>query len=257
MTITYTNETNGLSCAFSTATPLMFIEGFDGSSCGAEAVTYKPLEFNGQRFISSNLTARTIMLTVNVGGILNGRYSRKEALKRWDEILRVFVPTDYGTLTVTDGDSTRFIRCRTAESPAKTEILPFLFRSEIQFIADLPLWFDGEENVIDPLPHGSSTVNNPCGLEVPLIIEVPSSTTLFQLVNATSGKQLKMLNTTGIDYTIDTAACTVTAASGELINHMLSVDSEFFGFVPGDNSLVASGGGDVVIRWRKAYMGGG
>lgn len=47
--ITFTNEVNGLSAAFSTDTPLMFPESFDGCSCGSEAITYRPLEYNGQR----------------------------------------------------------------------------------------------------------------------------------------------------------------------------------------------------------------
>lgn len=253
MRVLFENEQNGLWTDFSTETPLMFLEKINGNSCGCEAVTYKPLEFDGQRFISANLTARTVEVSVNFGGKENGRFSRKAALARWEEIQRVFVPGQYGKLTWTDGENSRFIRCRTSETPAISEILPFLFGAKFELVADLPLWFDTVENEMG-FVSGQNIINNPCGLTVPFCLDIPAGAGVFILNNLTSGKLLKMLNT-GESYTIDTAACTVTTSGGELVNNRLSVDSEFFGLVPGDNTFMASGSGTFYIRWRKAYMG--
>lgn len=255
MKITYLNEQNGLSAEFSTTTPMMFMEKFNGNSVGADAVTYRPADYDGQRFISANINPRTVQLTVNFGGKLDGRYSRAEALKRWEEIQRVFVPGIYGVLTLSDGENSRFIRCRTSALPNPSEILPFLFRAEIEFIADLPLWFDGEENAVQ-LTSGTTTINNPCGITAPFLVEVPAGTTAV-LLNTTSGKVLKMLNNLSEAYTIDTSACTVTTGSGALVNNQLSVDSEFWGLVPGDNVIVASGISGAVLRWRRVYLGVG
>ena len=88
---------------------------------------------------------------------------------------------------------------------------------------------------------------------MPFLLDIPAGAGVFMLNNLTSGKVLKMLNVSGA-YTIDTANCTVTSG-GELVNNLLSVDSEFFGLVPGDNTFVSSGSGSFEMLWRKAYMG--
>lgn len=138
--ITYTNSVNGLSAEFSSDNPLMHLDlkNFDGSSVGATSVTYKPVEFDGQRVISTNLSARTIILPIQFTAKVNGRYSRAAALDKWAEILKTFVPLHSGTLTWTDGTKSRRITCRTLETPQITEILPYLFSAQIQLVADYP-----------------------------------------------------------------------------------------------------------------------
>lgn len=252
--VTYANEINGLSCTFSTDTPLMFPEDIDGCSCGCDAITYRPLNLNGQRFVSSTLTARTVVLTVNFGGISGGKYSRKEAFKRWEEIQRVFVPGNMGTLTWTNGTESRFIKCRTAETPKPSELLPYLFRAAFSLTADYPMWFDSVENVAQ-LSTGGVTIENPCGLEVPFIAEVSAASDVFVMVRMSDGAGIGLANRINEDFTIDTAACTVTTASGELVNNQLNVNSQFFGILPGTNRFNVAGHGVVTLKWRKAYMG--
>lgn len=256
--ITFVNETNGLSVEFSTTTPFMFLENFNGSSCGAEAVTYRPLEYDGQKFITANLNPRTITFTINIGGKTGRYYSRKEALSRWDYVRRVFVPGQYGTLTWTDGKSSRFIRCRTSETPACDEILDFLFSARFEMIADSPLWFDTVQHYKKVTGNHWSLENN-CGIAVPLLIVVEEDVDAFSMAFKYNGKQygIGMGNTIGEQFTIDTAACTVTTKSGELVNHMLTVNSEFFKLPPGITEFVSAGGGTVEFYWRDAYIGTG
>lgn len=250
---TYTNAVNGLSCTFSADNPMMFLESIDGCSCGSEAITYRPLNLNGQRFVSSTLTARTVQLTVNFGGISEGKYSRSEAMKRWEEIQRVFVPGDMGTLTWTNGTESRFIKCRTSETPKPSELLPYLFRASFSLTADDPLWFDSVENVVE-LTNGV-TIENPCGIEVPFIAEVSTSVSAFSMARTSDGAGIALANRINEPFTIDTAKCTVTTASGELVNNQLSVNSQFFGILPGINRFAVASFGSVTLKWRKAYMG--
>lgn len=256
--VTFTNEVNGLSVTFSTDTPMMFLEKLDGCSCGSSAVTYKPLDFDGQRFISSALNPRTIQLTINFGGRSGKLYSRSEALKRWEEIQKTLVPGQMGTLTWTDGINSRFIRCRCGDLPLPTEILPFLFRAGFSLVADIPYWKDSAENVVDFGGSGSGEVviNNDCGIAVPVIIEVGTADDIFLLANRTTGEALGFAEDLGEGFTIDTENCTVTTDSGELVNHKLLIDSSFFYLAPGENTLkfmdYTSG---VVLRWRRAFMG--
>ena len=84
--ITFTNETNGNSVSFSTDNSKMFLEEFDGNTCAGAAITYKPAEYDGQRFISANLNARTITFTVNFTATSGGKHSYSGAVAKWDEI---------------------------------------------------------------------------------------------------------------------------------------------------------------------------
>ncbi len=117
--LTYTNIVNGLSAEFSSENPLMHLnlKEFDGSSAGAAAVTYKPVEFDGQKTISANLAARTVVVPVEFSAKSGGRYSRSSALAVWEHLMRVFVPLHEGWLVWADGKSSRRIKCRTAETP--------------------------------------------------------------------------------------------------------------------------------------------
>ncbi len=252
--ITFENEINGLSCEFSTDTPMMFLESFDGCSCGSDAIVYKPIDYDGQQFISSNLTARTVQFTVNFGGKSGGKYSRELALSRWQEIQKVFVPGHTGTLTWTDGKESRFIKCRTNETPLPTEILPYLFRAGFSLTADSPMWFDTVENVVDFGSGGSVTIENNCGLEVPFILEAEGAD-IFALASVAANARIQFAQEVGGTLIIDTAACAVTSRSGELINNRLSVTSEFFNIMPGTNKFNYAGADGVTIRWRKCYMG--
>lgn len=253
--ITFTNEVNGLSVTFASDTPAMLLESFDGCSCGAEAITYRPLNYDGQRFVSSTLTARTIQFTASFGGMRNGRYSREDALNKWNEISRVFIPGNVGTLTWTDGINTRLIKCRAESVPMPTEVLPFLLRAEFSLVADNPLWFDSVEKVI---PFTSNLeIYNPCGIPVPFVLDVESdrSQVAFAIRSRTLKKVLMVtIYKTDEPFMVDMANCTVTSASGELWNHLLAVNSAFFYIVPGLNDIDMLFSRKAALRWREAYL---
>ena len=254
--ITYTNSVNGLSCTFSNDAPLMYLESIDGCSCGAQDIIAKPLDYDGQRFISSSLNARTVQFTAQFGGILDGRYSRAEAMKRWQEIQRVFIPGQIGVLTWTDGTESRFIECRAAEMPNFSQILPFLFRVSFSMTADYPYWQDSVENIVN---YSASTlsaiITNDCGIAVPFIVEATPAADILVIYNRTTDKGIAFANTVSETIYIDTRECTVKTASGEYCNHLLTVDSEFFELVPGDNDIAWLGTPSAAtLTWRKAYM---
>lgn len=254
--ITYTNSVNGLSCTFSNDTPLMFLESIDGCSCGAQDIVAKPLDHDGQRFISSSLNARTVQFTAQFGGISDGRYDRTEAMKRWQEIQRVFIPGDRGVLTWTNGTDSRFIVCRTAEMPNPSQLLPFLFRVSFSLTADYPYWQDSVENIVSYSTTMSSTIiTNDCGIAVPFIVEATPGADIMLIYNRTIDKGIAFSTPLSETIYIDTRACTVTTSSGEYVNHLLTVDSEFFRLAPGDNDVAWLGVPTAAtLKWRKAYM---
>lgn len=266
--ITYTNSVNGLSAEFSSDNPLMHLDlkNFDGSSVGATSVTYKPVEFDGQRVISTNLSARTIILPIQFTAKVNGRYSRAAALDKWTEILKTFVPLHSGTLTWTDGTKSRRIACRTLETPQITEILPYLFSAQIQLVADYPYWEDVEEQSLILSMYNSTaemSVNNTCGIPLPFCIDVPAGLSKWGIHGWLKG--VKNIGTLAFHAaleqpcTIDTKNCTVTAADGTLVNNLLTADSSFFRIVPGTNVFLYMNtyteNDTATLRWRNLYMG--
>lgn len=235
---------------------MMFLEAIDGNSCGAQAITAKPLDYDGQRFISSSLNARTVQLTVQFGGVAEGKYSHAEAMNRWQEIQKVFVPGDMGVLTWTNGKDSRFIECRAVETPNFSRLLPFLFRVSFSLVADYPYWQDSTENVVSyTVNTPSAIINNDCGISVPFIVEATPDVDLLVLYNRTTAKGIAFANTVTETIYIDTRECTVKTASGVYCNHLLSVTSEFFQLVPGENDLGWIGApAGATLRWRRAYM---
>lgn len=253
--ITFENSVNGLSATFSSDDPKSLLESFDGCSCGAEAITYRPLNYDGQRFVSSTLTARTIQFTASFGGTSNGKYSREGAIRAFEQAQRVFIPGQVGTLTWTDGVNTRFIKCRADSVPLPSEVLPFLFRADFTLTADNPLWFDSAENVqtFANIPLHTFDISNDCGFPVPFVLNAQNDPSgAFAMATAQGG--LAFIADIGEPFTIDMAECTVTSASGKLCNNVLSASSTFFPLMPGNNHFSYAGSKKVEIRWRKAYL---
>ena len=260
--ITYENYLNGLSISFSNDNPRMFLAGFDGNSAGATAITYKPAEFDGERFVSANLDARTVTFAAEWSVISGGKYSVKGALRKWEEIQRVFVPGNMGKLTWTNGSKTRFIECRTEATPNFSYKLPFVLHAEFALIADYPYWQDTTENVFNfgenPSLRDQITVTNNCGIAVPFIFTCSQGwPALFGL---SADKVISLLGDapSGL-VVVDTRNCTVTV-NGVLCNQYLNAQSEFFGLLPGDNlfRIMNMNTGTLrncVMRWRDHYLG--
>lgn len=270
--ITFTNAINGLTVEFSTETPLQFLADFDGNSAGSNAIVYQPLALNGQKLIRTSLSARTITATVNVGGVVGGKYSRAAARARWEEIQKVLVPGDVGRLTWTDGTVSRFIDCRTEATPKTSEVLPFMISATFAFVADSPLWFDTEEQVLTFESSAAFLYTNDCGIAVPFIYEVETGSSsaapwlLVVPLNGADSFGLALFENVPANSrcVIDTADCTVKLYEGGssdyvLSNHLLSTNSAFGYLHPGENRLMCawSSGCTARLRWHKAYMGVG
>lgn len=259
--LTYTNLTNGLTAEFSSESPTMHLNlaDFDGCSLGASAISYKPVELDGQKLISTSLNARTIVVPVEISARADGRFSRAGALAAWEQLLKVFVPLHEGWLTWTDGTNSRRIKCRTAEVPQLTQTLPFLFSATVSLIADFPYWESLTEHSIAVTASAAAvTVNNTCGLAVPLCVDVPAGGSAPLIYNRTTGCGLSFAIAPEQSCTVDTRECTVTLADGSYANHLLSVESEFFRLAPGNNELQVLGTGTsntATIRWKDMYTG--
>ena len=257
--ITFTNETNGNAVSFSTDDSTMFLEDFDGNTCPSTAVTYKPAEYDGQRFISANLNARTITFTVNFTATSDGKHSYSGAAEKWDEIQAVFVPGQYGTLVWADGTNSRQIRCRTEGTPCPAlKCRPSLFTATFSLVADKPLWYDTVANTIEITgSYTVYTINNDCGIAVPFVLDVDLYAPFIYSNTAETGLAFSSECSSGV--TVDTDECTVYCGD-ELVNNLLTASSEFFKILPGANVIqvlpgIGSGGGTGTLTWYKAYMG--
>lgn len=259
--ITYENYSNGLSASFSTDSPQAFLAEFDGNSVGSTAIVYKPAEFDGDRFISANLNARTVTFTAEWYGVKNSRYSIEKSYGKWAELQRVFIPGDMGKLTWTNGSDTRFIECRTSELPNFTRISGCKLSAGFKLTADYPYWQDVAERIFDFTEleiFERVTVNNGCGIAVPFIFKCGGGMPIIFnfTMNAMLGLEIPE-GTSGI-IEVDTRRCTVTN-DGVFCNQYLFPKSQFFKLLPGDNLITIAGGeyAETLCRmiWHDHYPG--
>lgn len=266
--ITYTNYLNGLSATFSNRDPQRFLADFDGNSVSATAIAYKPAEFDGQRFISANLNARTITFSAQWSVIgYSGRFSDSAAFAVWEDLQKVFVPGQYGKLVWTNGrGKTRFIECRTEATPKLTQKFPHVLGADFKLIADLPYWQDEKENVfVFPRPHSlHNTVVNGCGIPVPFIFMCERGFPYFGRSNSASGVDNETLtlipdgSEQNEPVVIDTGARTVTIG-GKPAEKYLTSAAEFFSLNTGENDFFCTDAngdlGECKLIWHDHYLG--
>lgn len=264
--ITFENSVNGLSATFSTDTPAWFLADFDGSSTACTAITYKPADFDGERFISANLDAKTITFTANWYGVSGGKYSASAANAFREELQRVFVPGQMGKLTWTNGTKSRFIECRTVEFPVIKRIFGSCFSAEFKLVADYPYW-QGEVHsyVFEGIYPAYRAINltNSCGVAVPFVFTSTHPYIALALYNPRSGViALTEGNYSGA-LAVDTRKCLVTL-NGEAANQYLSPQSTFFKLPPGDFEMrilnvssQAQINAGTNLTWHDCYIGVG
>ena len=250
--VTFENNVNGKTITFATDTPELFLESFDGNSLGSTPIVYKPLNYDGQRFISSNLNPRTIEMSVQFVGVENGRYSREKANATWREIAGTFAPGHSGRLTWTDGTKSRYIDCRIEEFPNRSQLLPWLFEAKLSLVADRPLWFDTAENTAT-ISHDSNVLTNSSDVAVPFEwVFTVSGDTVFSLARKDDGATFGFTSSESGTYTVNTADCTVKDASGNLCNQHVSPEASYFWLLPGANNFVVAGG-TAAAKWHDGY----
>ena len=258
--ITYENYSNGLSASFSRDDPRMFLAEFDGNSVGSTAITYKPAEFDGDRFISANLNSRTITFTAEWYGVKDGRYSIKESYRMWEQLQRVFVPGQMGKLTWTNGIESRFIECRTSDLPNFSRLIGSKLSSDFQLVADYPFWQNVKEHIFDFSGYNISdliTVTNSCGIAVPFIFTCSGGNPFLANMTAGAFISLRRPDNAGA-VEIDTRRCTVTS-DGVLCNQYLTADSSFFKLMPGGNAIRIESmnfqENNCKMTWHDHYLG--
>lgn len=258
--ITYENYSNGLSAYFANDSPRSFLAEFDGNSVSSTAITYKPAEFDGERFISANLNSRTITFTAEWYGVCKGKFSIEESFRMWEQLQRVFVPGNMGKLTWTNGRETRFIECRTSELPNFTRVIGNKLSAEFKLVADYPYWQDVKERKFDFSKYSLSDtiiVTNECGIAVPFMFTCSDGNPVLANMSVPAVIALnRPENSTAV--VIDTRNCTVTAG-GELCNQYLDADSTFFKLLPGENEMYIGNWGSTnkncFMTWHNHYLG--
>lgn len=259
--ITFVNYQNGLSATFASDCPTAFLAAFDGNSVSSTDVTYKPAEFDGDRFISASLNARTVTFSAEWYGVRDGRLSMDVSYKQWEQFQRVFIPGNMGKLTWTNGRVSRFIECRTAELSNFSLVIGNKLSAQFKLTADYPYWQDVEERSFDFSGYILTdvvNVTNDCGIAVPFVFTCSGGMPV--LINHTADATIHLNrpeNTSNV-VVIDTKQCTVTC-DGELCNQYLDAHSEFFKLLPGDNLMrianLGSTGNNCIMKWHDHYLG--
>lgn len=258
--ITYENYSNGLSAYFANDSPQSFLAAFDGNSVGSTAITYKPAEFDGERFISANLNSRTITFTAEWYGVCDGKFSIEESFRKWEQIQSVFIPGNMGKLTWTNGGEERFIECRTSELPNFTRVLGNKLSAEFSLVADYPYWQDAKECSFDFSDYSLSDtiiVTNECAVAVPFVFTSAGGNPFLVNMSIPASIAVRRPEDSGA-VVIDTRRCTVTSG-GELCNQYIDADSSFFKLLPGKNEMRIAGLDNTkrncVMTWHNHYLG--
>ena len=243
------------------------LENFDGGTCESEAITYRPIDFDGDIFISSTLKPRTITATVKIIGISGGRYNRKAAMRGYNNLLRAFTVGDNGKLTYYNNGDEYEIECRLASVPPYEDVNQFVLSVDIVLIADKPVWYDTIENRVDITTSEVKHIWVDSAIPVPFKLYVKGLNAEPWLLSATAKAHLcvfRGLENAQQHFLIDTDKCTCMLYdnddddTGELANQYLDEETEFFYLMPGDNMIFfANWTKDftVYLTYRDGYLG--
>lgn len=265
--IKYENYANGEIINIYSDRGNIRLEDFDGGTCESEAITYRPIDYDGDIFISSTLRPRTITAKIKIIGITGGKYSRKAAMRGYNTLLRAFTVGDMGKLTYSNNGDDYVIDCRLASVPPYTDENQFILSVDITLIADKPVWYDTTENRVDITTSEIKHIWVDSAIPVPFKLYVKGLDAQPYLISLTAKARLcvfKGLENAQQHFLIDTGNCTCMLydndddTEGQLANQYLNDDADFFYLYPGDNIVFFtnwSRGYDVYLTYYNGYLG--
>lgn len=267
--IVFNNYSNGESIEIDSAQGLIRLEQLEGANVESEAITYKPIETDGETYISATLKPRTIALDLKIiGRTADGtKYSRSAAVEAYNKLMRAFAVGKVGKLTYTTEGKEYYIECRATATPQKEEITPTFWTVTLYLVADKPLWYEAKEQSVNITSSAIVNIHNDSAVPVPFKLYVKGKDAQPWLLSVTAGAALAMfkgLETSTQHCIIDTAECTCkiyeddSDTEGELANQYLNAEAEFFYLLPGDNQIFFanySKGTTVRITWHNGFEG--
>ena len=265
--ISYENYANGEKIAIYNDRGLIRLEEFDPNTCDTDTITYKPIDYDGDTYISSSLQPRTITATIKIIGVDTDKkqYSRKAAINSYNKLLRAFVAGDIGRLVYNNNGQEYEIDCRLSSVPPYDSINQYVLSVNLTLIADNPIWYDTKENVINITSSEIKDIVNNSPIAVPFKLYVKGNNAQPWLLSVTANAGLAMfkgLENSQQHYIIDTCTCRLYDSDddteGVLANQFLNAEADFFYLLPGVNKIFFanwSSNYTVILTYKNGYLG--
>ncbi len=287
-TVTWETD-DGYTIQLGAEPPFLFKELKD--NLGATAEVVKPPRFDGQRTYHVALASRIINITGSMVAYGNKQLDAQIVFDRHrSHLSQAFSPNRWGYLTYHSAAGNRRIYCRPLATPTFGSRVGITCTLDIEFTSDSPYWESSDEHVYTvgkkmKLWHFPMTFNrivfgarpktallrNPTGEIIYPTIEVTSTAQLVTVSNQTIEKEISINRpiTEGqkmVIHTEDASATIWTKEEGggyrqtEEASHWLTLDSEPWGLVPGENIVtisneVAEETPITYIKYRHPFLG--
>ena len=256
-------------------------------SVGGEPETAKAPRQDGQTTFHTSLTSRAITLTAQMVSLGDRRTPARGVRDQRRVLLGgAFLPKTWGTLIYHTNAGNKQIRCRALANPTITEETPTLANISIDFESDSAFWEGAaqQRGMVGgavkkfrfpwhprKMPYGVYwrwyRAYNPGAHVVWPQIEIFTAMEVVILTNETTGQTMKIDieikdgQKLVVDmYEMYAALWNLADGTYEDVSHWISLDSEPWGLVPGNNSIIIDNESNtltpiVTIRWRELYGG--
>lgn len=257
---------------------------------GATAETVKAPRQHGRTTYYTTLDVRTINVTGSLVAYGSPTLSAQAAFDRHRAFLsQAFAPHRWGYLTYHTEDGNRRVYCRPIATPTYGERVSITCTLDIEFTTDSPYWESSDLYVYPvgvrikhwhfpmrlPLVFGSlaprGIITNPTSEMIYPTVEVTSTAQLVTVTNETVGAHISINRPIGegqkmVIHMEDASAAIWTQDEGgvyretEDVSHWLTLDSEPWGMVPGENVVTISNEIPAetpitYIKYRIPYLG--
>ena len=262
-------------------------------SLGASAEVVRAPRQDGVTTYYTALDNHTVNLTGHLVAYGSRTLPAQTVLdRRRAALCSAFAPHRFGTLIYHTEDGNRQIRCRPIAAPTFGRRVQNTCTVDIEFVSDSPYWESAE---LYTLLVGSATkrwtfpmalpprgfvfgsflpkadIHNPTAELIYPTLEVTSTAQRVTVSNETTGKAVRisraiaegqkmvihMQDASALLFERDDAAQWVES---EDVSHWLTLDSDPWGLVPGDNTVAITGGTAqdtpvTYIQYRVPYLG--
>lgn len=257
---------------------------------GATAETAKAPRQDGRTTYYTSLDVRTINVTGSLVAYGSQTFSAQAAFDRHHAALcQAFAPHRWGYLTYHTEDGNRRVYCRPIATPTFGERVAVTCTLDIEFTTDSPYWESSDLYVYAvgvrikrwhfpmrlPLVFGSlaprGLITNPTSEIIYPMVEVTSTAQLVTVTNETAGAHISINRPIGEGQKMviqmeDASAAIWTMDGGgvyretEDVSHWLTLDSEPWGMIPGENIITISNEIPAetpltYIKYRIPYLG--
>lgn len=165
--VIYKNE---LGMELSADNRTVFCESIDAAGVAGSFITEAPAFAPGQITIDSQIAARVIPCSFAFRDTEAGELQRME-------LAEIFSPLLSGTLTVWGEENVYTIECRPQAVPSfkRDQSVPYIWRFDVDFVADYPFWKYGSEHSFSAEGSGDYVFAARSKLTLPLPVQIEIS----------------------------------------------------------------------------------